>query len=149
MNGNRFAAAALCCLEYLCDYRSHNRFPFVSSSNDGRIRRNTPWKWRRISVWDANLTKRETRHLHRIWPRLLRWGGPRKVSSWYTRVNSQRVFCLKALEHLSFLLGRSGYSEELTRFLRRGARFSVVCIQYRDAMSRVRTAIRQYLMTTR
>lgn len=81
MNRNRFAAAALCCLQYLCDHRSHNRFPFVSSSNDGRIRRNAPWKWRKISVRDANFTKRETRHLHRIWPRLLRWGGPRKVSS--------------------------------------------------------------------
>lgn len=143
LDEGRFATAALCCLQYLCGH-GRERFP---QNHGTRIRRNSPWTWRKISVWDANITKRETRHLHHIIHKL---GDTAPLfEEQHARVPSWSMFYLRGLEHLPFLLERSGYSEELTRYLHRRPMFAVGCLEYRNEMKRARVAIAKYLSTFR
>ena len=143
LDGGRFATAALCCLQYLCGH-GRERFP---KDHENRIRRNSPWMWRKISVRDANITKRETRHLHRIIHKLGEMAP--LVKAQHARVPSWSMFYLRGLKHLPFLLERAGYSEELTRFLYRRTTFAVGCLEYRDETNRARVAIAKYLSTFR
>jgi hypothetical protein len=142
LDGGRFAAAALCCLQYLCGH-GRERFP----QNHGiRIRRNFPWMWRKISVRDATM-KRDTRHLHRIMRKLGEMAP--LVKAQHARVPSWSMFYLRGLEHFPFLLERSGYSEELSQFLHRRPMFAAGCLEYRDEIIRARAAITKYLSTFR
>ena len=143
LDGRRFAIAALCCLQYLCGHE-RERLP---KNHGNRIRRNTPWMWRKISVRDANNTKREMHHLHRIVHKLGDVAPP--VGMQDARVSSWSMFYLRGLEHLPFLLERSGYSKELTRFLHRKRMFAVGCLEYRDEIVQARAAIAKYLSTSR
>lgn len=139
LDGGRFATAALCCLQYLC---GHGRERF-SNNHEIQIRRNSPWMWRKISVRDENITKRETRHLRRIVHKLGEMAP--SVEAQHARVPSWNMFYLRGLEHLPFLLERSGYSEELTRYLHRRPMFTVGCLEYRNETKRARVAIAKYL----
>jgi hypothetical protein len=147
LNEERFAAAALCCLEYLCSYQPHIvHIPHSPSSHGSRIRRNTPWKWRKISIPDANLTKRETFHLHHIVPKF-----PEVVpyvEPYHAEVISRSLFYRRGLEHLPFLLERSGHSQKLIRFLRRRVLFAVGALEHHGVMNRARSAIAKYLSTS-
>ena len=142
LNRDRFSVAALCCLENLC--HPPVGFAFALLSHDHRIRRNTPWMWRKISVRDANrLMKRETRQLHRIVPKLS-YSTP-SVEFPHHVMASWSIFYQNGLEHLPFLLERSGYSEALIRFLRRRRMFAVGTLEYPCALNRAKAAIANYL----
>jgi len=145
LNEDRFSAAALCYLKYLCHSQPSMFFvPFRPSSNDAGIRRNTPWRWRKISIRDANFT-RETRHLRRIVPNFS--DIDTCVNPHHAGMSSWSLFYRIGLEHLPFLLERSGYSRKLSNFLRRRAVFAVGAMEHRGAMKRARAAIAKYLST--
>jgi len=143
LNEDRFSAAALCCMKYICDPEPQ-RFSWPSSHDSG-IRRNTPWRWRKISIRDANFMKRETRHLHRIVPKFP--GINPHVKPRHINIISWRLFYQIGLEHLPFLLERSGYSRKLTKFLRRRPVFAVGSLEHRSALKRAKAAIAKYLST--
>jgi len=144
LNEDRFSAAALCCMKYLCHSQPSIFFVFRPSSHDAGIRRNTPWRWRKTSIRDANFT-RETRHLRRIvskFPETYPRVKPR-----HTDMSSWSLFYQIGLEHLPFLLERSGYLRKLTKFLRRRPVFAVGSLEHRSALKRAKAAIAKYLST--
>lgn len=122
LDGTRYATAASVCLIYLCDHSGGpQKMPRRPDRRDNKIRRNTPWLWRRIighgvleksRIW----WKKKCDHIYHSKSKLAfceELLGP---------LIAQRVWSKKyslGLLYLSYFLPRSDKSEELVQFCRR------------------------------
>jgi hypothetical protein len=150
LDGTRYATAAEVCLAYLCDHSGDpQKMPRRWDRRDNKIRRNTPWLWRRIIGQHGVLEKSRTwwkkKCDHFYHSESTKWALWKKDLS--NPVIAQWVWSKKyslGLLYISHFLPRSDKSEELVQFCRRRT-FTPRSQEFPYRVKRLRRTMMEYL----